>query len=411
MTHRTRLPLFLLALLLLPVSALAQEVPDDGQETGDVKTALMEANSALQAKDYNKALEIAGAVADANPKQAGARFIAGAAALNLRQIDVADEYLREAWSLKPDMPWLPLWMGQLAILEGDAAAREANDEKAKAYYDEAVGYFDIETKNRPGNPAPLLNKAQALSKAQRLPESLEAYEELIRMNPEVPDYYLAIAEVYIQAGQIDKAITAVKRVPTTDKAAAAQAIYRWGDALYQQGLMDVVVPVMHYVHELDPGNAAACGKLVGAYLRLGHPPEAWEQLREYLSHNPPREEAVAVGDEMLEFLRRRGNPMEKFAPDENGIVPPYIDNLARPKAPPAARQARISTEVPVLVEIDADGKLTDAQVIPNSGSASHRELGLEEAALETVRKSRFKPGTVKGTAKASPLGLMIEFKP
>lgn len=411
MTCRPSLLMLLVAMLLAPVSVLSQEVPDDNQEVGDLKATLTEANAALQSKDYNKALQLAGAVAEANPKQAGARFIAGAAALNLRQIELADRYLREAWNLKPDMPWLPLWLGQLAMLEGDAAVREADDAKALAHYNEAVDFFGVEVKNRPGNPAPLLNKAQALSKAQRLPESIAAYEELIGMNPATVEYYLAIAEVYIQAGQVDKAIQTVKRVPTTDRSASAQAIFQWGEALYQQGLMDVVVPVMNYVHELDPSMAASCGKLVGAYLRLGHPPEAWVQLREYLSHNPPPEEAMIVGDEALGFLRRRGNPTEKLPPDEDGIVLPYFDNLARPKVPPAARQARVSTEVPLLAEVGADGKLLDVRVIPNSGSAGHKELGLEEAALETVRKSRFKPGSRNGVAQAFPLGVMIEFKP
>ncbi len=387
--------------------ALAQEEPG----TADVKATLAEANSALQAKNYSKAYELASKVADANPKQAGARFIAGAAALNLRQVDAADKYLREAWAQKPDMPWLALWMGQLAMLEGDGAVREGKDEQALKYYGEAVGYFDTEARNRPGNPGPLTNKAQALSKANRLPEAIATYEELIKLNPATPENYLAAAEVYIQGGQTDKAIEMVKRVPTTDKAAAARSITRWGDALFQQGLMDVVVPVMEYAHQLDPSYTLPCGKLVTAYLQLGHAPEAWARLTEFLSHNPPADEVAAVGDATLSFLRRRGNPTEAQPADEDGIVMPYLDNLARPKVPAAARQARVDAAVPVLVQVGADAKIVGAQVIPTSSSASDKELGLDAAALDTVNRSRFKAGKKDGKPAAFPIGVMIEFKP
>src|SRR5512139_2903820 len=187
--------------LALLCAAAPLAIAQDEAGTADVKAILADANAALQAKDYSKAYELASKVADANPKQAGARFIAGAAALNLRQVDSADKYLREAWTLKPDMPWLAIWMGQLAMLEGDGAVREGKDDKALEYYNVAVGYFDTEATNRPGNAGPLTNKAQALSKANRLPESIATYEELIKLNPASPDAYLAAAEVYIQGGQ------------------------------------------------------------------------------------------------------------------------------------------------------------------------------------------------------------------
>jgi TonB family protein len=404
-----RNPILFTIALICAAAPLATAQEEAG--AADVKAILAEANSALQAKNYNKAYELASKVADANPKQAGARFIAGAAALNLRQVEAADRYLREAWELKPDMPWLALWMGQLAMLEGDGAVREGKDDKALQYYNEAVGYFDTEAKNRPGNPGPLANKAQALSKANRLPESIATYEELIKLNPDVPDNYLSAAEVYIQGGQTEKAIEMVKRVPTTDKAAAARAITKWGDSLFQQGLMDVVVPVMEYAHQLDPVYTLPCGKLVAAYLQLGHPPEAWARLTEFLSHNPPAEEQVAVGDAALSFLRRRGNPLEALPADEDGIVLPWLDNLARPKVPAAARQARVDAAVPLLVQVGADGKIVNATVIPTSSSASNESLGLDAAAIDTVNRSRFKPGKKNGKAEALPVGVMIEFKP
>ena len=404
-----RNPILFTFALLCAAAPLATAQEEAG--AADVKAILAEANSALQAKDYNKAFELASKVADENPKQAGARFIAGAAALNLRQVEAADKYLREAWTLKPDMPWLALWMGQLAMLEGDGAVREGKDDKALEYYNEAVGYFDTESRNRPGNAGPLTNKAQALSKANRLPESIATYEELIKLNPASSDAYMAAAEVYIQGGQTDKALEMIKRVPITDKAATTRAIAKWGDALFQQGLMDVVVPVMEYAHQLDPAYTLPCGKLVAAYLQLGHPPEAWARLTEFLSHSPPAEEQVAVGDAALSFLRRRGNPLEALPADEDGIVLPWLDNLARPKVPAAARQARVDAAVPLLVQVGADGKIVSATVIATSSGAGNESMGLNAAAIDTVNRSRFKPGKKNGKAEALPVGVMIEFKP
>jgi len=168
---------------------------------------------------------------------------------------------------------------------------------------------------------------------------------------------------------------------------------------------------MEYAHQLDPSYTMPCGKLVAAYLQLGHPPEAWARLTEFLSHSPPAEEQVAVGDAALSFLRRRGNPLEAQPPDENAIVLPWLDNLARPKVPAAARQARVDAAVPLLVQVGADGKIVSATVIATSSGAGNESMGLNAAAIDTVNRSRFKPGKKNGKAEALPVGVMIEFKP
>jgi len=79
--------------------------------------------------------------------------------------------------------------------------------------------------------------------------------------------------------------------------------------------------------------------------------------------------------------------------------------------PAAARQARVDAAVPVLVQVGADGKIVSAQLIPTSSGTSNEELGLNAAALDTVNRSRFKPGKKNGKAEAFPVGVMVVFTP
>ena len=67
-----------------------------------------------------------------------------------------------------------------------------------------------------------------------------------------------------------------------------------------------------------------------------------------------------------------------------------------PPYPPAARRLREEGDVRLSVHIDESGRVTEVKIARSSGSSR-----LDAAAVETVKKWRFKPATVDGQAVAS----------
>lgn len=75
-----------------------------------------------------------------------------------------------------------------------------------------------------------------------------------------------------------------------------------------------------------------------------------------------------------------------------GIAAPFVVAKAKPEYTDEARLAKLEGSVLLSVVVDADGQPRDIQVVRPLG------LGLDESAVENVRRWQFKPGTKAGTA-------------
>jgi protein TonB len=85
------------------------------------------------------------------------------------------------------------------------------------------------------------------------------------------------------------------------------------------------------------------------------------------------------------------------------IVKPIPAVVVRPDYTDAAREARIEGRVRVELVIDENGAVTSARVVKGLG------YGLDDAALEAVRKMRFHAGTRCSKPVATPFVMAVRF--
>jgi protein TonB len=71
--------------------------------------------------------------------------------------------------------------------------------------------------------------------------------------------------------------------------------------------------------------------------------------------------------------------------------------------PEAARRAGVEGLVIVAITVDSDGNVTDAKIVSGPG------YGLEEAALQGIKKFRFKPATKNGEPVSTELKYRYRF--
>jgi TonB family protein len=75
-----------------------------------------------------------------------------------------------------------------------------------------------------------------------------------------------------------------------------------------------------------------------------------------------------------------------------GVIAPVVASRAPLNYPPIAQRQRLEGTVELNVLVDERGVVTDAQVIQGAGG----KAGLNEAAVEYVRKSKYRPATKDG---------------
>ena len=91
------------------------------------------------------------------------------------------------------------------------------------------------------------------------------------------------------------------------------------------------------------------------------------------------------------------------APDAEAHLPEPLEAI-EPEYPPAAAAARLEATVVLRVSIDAEGKLTEAEVIQPVGH------GFDEAARAAVLRGRYRPARRGPTNVASRILVRVEFR-
>jgi TonB family C-terminal domain len=79
-------------------------------------------------------------------------------------------------------------------------------------------------------------------------------------------------------------------------------------------------------------------------------------------------------------------------------------NMNPPRYPPAAARAGIEGEVILVIDVDANGNVTNVTV-----EKSSRNRDLDRAAIEAARKWRFNPATVGGQKSAGRVRVPVNF--
>lgn len=207
--------------------------------------------------------------------------------------------------------------------------------------------------------------------------------------------------------------------------AAIEAVRRWR---YTPTLLDgVAVPVIMTVtvnfkmesvsydglmrslrHEDADVRAAAARNLGGLRRsRLAGKVEMRDAIAalEPLATSDPSPQVRGAAAEALSILDDRPLAAEPtpLAPTQTGDTPPRVRKQARPAYPRKAFDARIEGTVLVEALVDAKGKVAKVRVVESVP-------GLDEAALEAVRKWRFDPATRDGRPVATIVHMPVQFR-
>lgn len=149
---------------------------------------------------------------------------------------------------------------------------------------------------------------------------------------------------------------------------------------------------------------------VWAHIDLGRTLDATGQrdraVREY-------QLALETGDNTfgaLEFANvylRKAPTLDEVSPlppEQASVTSPTVLSRVEPEYSPEAGLARLEGTVLIAVSVDRDGTIVDLQVLKPLG------LGLDEAALDAVRRWKFSPGTVRGQASLLVAPVEIHFQ-
>ena len=99
-------------------------------------------------------------------------------------------------------------------------------------------------------------------------------------------------------------------------------------------------------------------------------------------------------------------PSDQRQFDQHCITDPIPLNNASPKYPRAAAKSKIEASVTIKAVIGEDGRVSDAVV----ESCTTPGYGFETAAIEAVRKRRYKPAKIDGKVTAIEFHVIIDFK-
>jgi protein TonB len=90
-----------------------------------------------------------------------------------------------------------------------------------------------------------------------------------------------------------------------------------------------------------------------------------------------------------------------------GVVEPELISTPHVTYPPLARQQRVNGRVVVLVLVNEDGQVGEARLQQGMASRS----GVNEAVVQAVRTSRYKPATKNGVPVKMWRTVVVEVKP
>lgn len=110
---------------------------------------------------------------------------------------------------------------------------------------------------------------------------------------------------------------------------------------------------------------------------------------------PPKEDKKVVEEEPVYFVavEEMPEPIGGIGEIQKKIVYPEI-----------AKRAGVEGKVYVLAFVDESGSVTDAKIIKGIGA------GCDEAALDAVKKTKFKPGKQRGKAVRVQVSIPVVFK-
>jgi TonB family protein len=92
--------------------------------------------------------------------------------------------------------------------------------------------------------------------------------------------------------------------------------------------------------------------------------------------------------------------------NEAGVIAPVVQRQANPIYPPIALRQRLDGVVELSVLVDERGNVTDAKLVTGAGG----KAGLNEAAIDSVKKRKYRPATKDGVPVKVWVPVRVQFR-
>jgi TonB family protein len=371
-----------------PAQPVAAEAPP-------ADPVLEAAKDAFKKGDYQTALDSSKKVLETKPEELDALYIAGVASVRLGQLDPAEGYFDKLLQVEPRYPNVYFHQGHLAFSRAEQLAKDGRADEAKAQYTEAAKKFAAELERDPGQVQTLRARALALARSGDIDGAVQAYEALIAATPDSLSPYLALGSLYAELGRGDEALKMLQRAPKTNAKAAADGGFAIARTLYSKEKYDETLTFAQKMIEMSLDPRPLHGLISAAYARQGRLQEAAQELCKFMSMKPPADETEGLGEVLK--MAFGGDWAEEKAPKllPKGTLP-ELDRKYPPKYTPEARKDRIETQVMLMALVKADGSVGDTCTVPSGVLEQLRIYGIEQAAIDCVKKWKFLPARKDG---------------
>jgi len=147
------------------------------------------------------------------------------------------------------------------------------------------------------------NLAICYLRLQKTAEALGILEKLLLSKNDIPEIYLALGEAYFNRGEIEKALSSIRRAQELQPD-NYRIYYNLGLIYYKSDQLEAAVTSLEKAIEINPKFASAYYQLGLVFIKKGDFAKAIENLEKFLELEPEAKEAAQVKI-IIEELKKR----------------------------------------------------------------------------------------------------------
>lgn len=258
----------------------------------------------FDAGDMPGVLRAADEVLARRPDLAPAHYLRGVALLAVGRAADAVAAEERALAIAPDQPGARAALGSALLQQGRSLA-EQDDGRAREFFSRAADAFAAALEGEADPDARVrTNLALALDLAERRDEAMRVLEELIARKPDLLAAYFRLAQLHRAAGNPDRAVEVLSRIPVGEASEAGEALYNVAVELYNDRHYDLALNALDRARDVRP-DLALVDRLRGYVLiAQGHTAAGAQALRTFIER-APGDPHVAQDRALLDGLEAR----------------------------------------------------------------------------------------------------------
>jgi tetratricopeptide (TPR) repeat protein len=214
-----------------------------------------------------------------------------------------------------------MWEDVVGKSPGSARGHQnlGNAYASSGRFEEAIGHYLISLSIKPANFDVVINLADVYFDAGRIEKAAEQFERALDLSEHYPPGLISVEDIekvnynlgvsYYTLGQADRAIESYLNALKLNPGNSA-AYNNLGAVYFEKGRTGRAISIYHEALRADPGNAAAYINLGEAYLKKNMPDKAIENIEVYLRLSPADPDANRMLKAAREARRRHGKPVE-----------------------------------------------------------------------------------------------------